>query len=161
MGTKVIVFVRFIFLKSLHGYLVAFVPTTNRHQKDLCVPTYSDVKQKYPLVLTGTIMPYPSRPVPPIGYSFFCSGPERREQKVCEATTGFLSGLACLLTQNPQVAPVAIHIQPLRGWRVFLRKTHRLHLWLFIFNPYRGWRVGGHISHRFSLRLFIFNPYRG
>jgi len=120
---------------------------------------------------------------------------------------------------------VAIHIQPLRGWRVggtfptgctcgysystpsglgrWGHISHRLHLWLFIFNPFRvgtlgahfpqvapvaihiqplqGWRVvgtfptgctcgysystpsglarWGHISHRLHLWLFIFNPF--
>ncbi|GEM_PF-2449251 len=61
-------------------------------------------------------------------------------------------------TALPQVAPVAIHIQPLRGWgppRLF----HRLHLWLFIFNPYG---VEALLPSPGSfLRLFIFRPLRG
>jgi hypothetical protein len=39
----------------------------------------------------------------------------------------------------PQVAPGAIHIQPLRGWGLLHGPFPRLHLGLIKFNPYRGW----------------------
>jgi len=57
----------------------------------------------------------------------------------------------------PQVAPVAIHIQPLRGWRV--GGTFPTGCTWGYSQPLRGWRVGGHISHRLHLWLFTFNPY--
>jgi len=44
-------------------------------------------------------------------------------------------GVGASMTLLPQVAPVAIHIQPLRGWCLDA-KTHRFHI-----QPLRGWRL--------------------
>jgi len=91
-----------------------------------------------------------------------------------KTTTGFTCGYSystplglARFTTFPQVAPVAIHIQPLWGWHVFDTKTHRFHLWLFIFNPFgvdftititTGFAWKAIISLR-SLLRFTFNPF--
>jgi hypothetical protein len=75
-------------------------------------------------------------------------------------------GVGTLGAHFPQVAPVAIHIQPLWGWNVgrtfptgstcgysystplglgrWAHIFHRFHLWLFIFNPFRVGTLGAH-----------------
>jgi len=70
------------------------------------------------------------------------------------------TGLARRGAHFPQVAPVAIHIQPLRGWRVGEHISHRLHLWLFTFNPYGVGALGAHFPQVAPVAIHI-QPLRG
>jgi hypothetical protein len=59
----------------------------------------------------------------------------------------------------PQVAPVAIHIQPFQGW--YLKGTFSTGgTLLFTFNPFRVGTSKAHFP-QVALKLFTFNPSMG
>jgi len=73
-----------------------------------------------------------------------------------------------LFTFFPQVAPVAIHIQPLQGWhvlytfpQVFLKTIHFATGCTcgYSYSTPSGLGPLNHLYHRLHLWLFIFNPF--